>query len=84
MDFKTSKNFYSSMFLQLAAYTYMLELKDFEVEQVCILLVNDKMCKHRIIRREELDLYIDTFLQLSDLFYNIYEINKDWGDLLKK
>lgn len=84
LDFKTSKNFYSSMFLQLAAYTYMLELKDFEVEQVCILLVNDKMCKHRIIRREELDLYIDTFLQLSDLFYNVYELNKDWGDLLKK
>ena len=72
------------MFLQLAAYTYMLELKDFEVEQVCILLVNDKMCKHRIIRREELDLYINTFLQLSDLFYNVYELNKDWGDLLKK
>lgn len=84
LDFKTSKNFYSSMFLQLAAYTYMLELKDFEVEQVCILLVNDKMCKHRIIRREELDLYINTFLQLSDLFYNVYELNKDWGDLLKK
>lgn len=84
LDFKTSKNFYSSMFLQLAAYTYMMELEELRVDQVCILLINDKMCKHRIIRREELDLYIETFLQLSDLFYNIYELNTQWGDLLKK
>lgn len=84
LDFKTSKNFYSSMFLQLAAYTYMMEMSDLKVEQVCILLINDKICKHRIIKREELDLYINTFLQLSDLFHNIYKLNTQWGDLLKK
>ena len=84
LDFKTSKNFYSSMFLQLSAYTYMMELLDYEVEQVCILLINEKMCKHKIIKREELDKYIATFLILTKLFYSIYDLNEEWGDLLEK
>lgn len=84
LDFKTSKNFYSSMFLQLSAYTYMMEMLDYEVEQVCILLINEKMCKHKILKRDELDKYIATFLILTKLFYQIYELNEDWGDLLEK
>ncbi len=84
LDFKTSKSFYSSMFLQLSAYTYMMEMLDYEVEQVCILLINEKMCKHKILKRDELDKYIATFLILTKLFYQIYELNEDWGDLLEK
>lgn len=84
LDFKTSKNFYSSMFLQLAAYTTMMEAKGYEVEQVAILLINDKMCKHRIIRREELDNYMEIFDLLAQFFYHIYALNEEWGDLLQK
>lgn len=84
LDFKTSKGFYSSMFLQLAAYTYMMELQGCEIDQVCILLINEKMCKHKILKREELDEYIEIFLILSKLFYKIYDLNKSWGDLLEK
>lgn len=84
LDFKTSKNFYSSMFLQLSAYTYMLEMLDYEVEQVCILLINEKLCKHKILKRDELDKYIATFLIMTKLFYEIYDLNQEWGDLLEK
>lgn len=84
LDFKTSKNFYSSMFLQLAAYTTMMEAIGYEVDQVAILLINDKMCKHRIIRREELDEYMEIFDLLAQLFYHIYDLNEYWGDLIQK
>jgi hypothetical protein len=57
---------------------------DYEVEQVCILLINEKICKHKILKRDELDKYIATFLILTKLFYQIYELNEDWGDLLEK
>lgn len=84
LDFKTSKNFYSSMFLQLAAYTTMMESIGYDVDQVAILLINDKICKHRIIRREELDEYMEIFDLLAQLFYHIYDLNEDWGDLIQK
>lgn len=82
LDFKTSKSFYSSMFLQLAAYTYMMEGKDYLVEQVAILLVNENYCKLKVIDRKELDEYINIFLILVELFYKIYDLNKEWKDLL--
>ncbi|WP_304576807.1 hypothetical protein [Romboutsia ilealis] len=82
LDFKTGKSFYSSMFLQLAAYTYMLEGKDYEVEQVAILIVNENYCKIKVIKRKDLNDYIDTFLVLVELFYKVYDLNKEWKDLL--
>lgn len=83
LDFKTSKAFYSSMFLQLAAYTYMLESKDYEVEQVAILIVNENYCKLKVIDRKDLNEYIDIFLILTELFYKVYELNQEWKDLLE-
>lgn len=82
LDFKTSKAFYSSMFLQLAAYTHMMEGQDYLVEQVAILLVNENYAKVKIVDRKELDEYIDIFLILTELFYKVYDLNEEWKDLL--
>ena len=83
LDFKTSKKFYSSMFIQLSAYYYMLNLHGYEVDQVCILLVNDKICMHKIMDVKDINDYIDTFLLLSKLFNKVYKLNEEWGDLLE-
>lgn len=82
LDFKSSKAFYSTMFLQLAGYTYMMEQNGYEVDQVCIMLINENYCRTKIISRDQLDEYINTFLLLVELYYKVYEINLEWKDLL--
>lgn len=83
LDFKTSKKFYSSMFIQLSAYYYMLNLKEYQVDQVCILLINDKICMHKIMKVEDINDYVDIFILLSKLFNKVYKVNEEWGDLLE-
>lgn len=75
LDYKTSKKVYSTHFLQLGAYTYMMEEQGEKVEQVTILIVNNK-CEEHTKSREEIQPYIDTFLILVELFYKWYDINK--------
>lgn len=82
LDFKTSKRFYSSHFIQLGAYTQLLEENDLNVEQVAILRIHDGECHLKVISREEVQQYVDIFNKLTDLFYMIYELNQEWGDLL--
>lgn len=75
IDFKTSKSVYSSMFLQLGAYTYMKELSGDIVEQVGILTVNKNKCYITLKTREEIQKYIDIFLDISKLYMDIYHLN---------
>lgn len=84
LDFKTSKSVYSSMFLQLGAYCYMLELHGYSVEQAGIVTVRDTQCFSTIKTREELQDYIDIFLVLSNFFHLWYDknVNDGWGDIL--
>lgn len=82
LDFKTSKKFYSSHFIQLGAYIQLLESNDYKVDQVAILRLKDGDYDIKIIKREEMEKYIETFNKLVDLFYMIYELNEEWGDLL--
>ena len=82
LDFKTSKRFYSSHFIQLGAYTQLLEEHGINVDQVAILRVRDGECDIKIISRDEIQQYIEIFNTLTDLFYMIYELNEEWGDLL--
>jgi hypothetical protein len=84
MDFKASKKFYSSMFLQLAAYCIMLEAQGLKVEQVCIVLVNDTGASSKFIQRGDLDPYIDSFNKLLDLFHSWFDLNEEhgWGSIL--
>lgn len=82
LDFKTSKNFYSTHFIQLGAYIQLLEEKDYKVEQVAILIIRDGEHKLKIIQRNEMDMYIDIFNKLTDLFYLVYDLNNVWKDLM--
>lgn len=82
LDFKTSKNFYSTHFIQLGAYIQLLEEKDYKVEQVAILIIRDGKHKMKIIPREEMNMYIEIFNKLTDLFYLVYDLNSIWKDLM--
>jgi uncharacterized protein YaaQ len=75
LDYKTSKKPYTTHFLQLGAYTYMMEEKGEKVEQVTILIVNEK-CEEHTKTREEIQPYIDAFILLVDLYNKWFEINK--------
>lgn len=82
LDFKTSKSFYSTHFIQLGAYIQLLEETGLKVEQVAILKIRDGIHKIKIIPRDEMDEYIEIFNRMTDLFYLIYELNKEWKDLM--
>ena len=82
LDFKTSKRFYSSHFIQLGAYIQLLESNGLDVEQVAILRIKEGECKLKTIDRNEMELYIEIFNKLTDLFYLVYELNEEWGDLI--
>lgn len=74
VDFKSGKNIYPSMFLQLGLYTVLLEEKGYTVERAGIVLANPMKAKNKFISREELQPYIDLALLLVEVFYRNYEI----------
>lgn len=84
VDFKTSKRFYSSMFLQLAAYIILLEEKGHTIEQVGIVRINETKFEEKFIPRAEMDEYIDTFKKLAIVFHAWYDLNlaEGWGSIL--
>jgi ATP-dependent exoDNAse (exonuclease V) beta subunit len=82
LDFKTSKRFYSSHFIQLGAYIQLLEANDYKVEQVAILRIREGDYDIKIINREDMNDYIELFNRLVEVFYLVYELNEEWGDLL--
>lgn len=86
VDFKTSKKFYSTMFLQLGAYVQLLEEQGKTVDQVMIVRVNIDRCSEKIMTREQIEPYVKTFNQLITLFHLWYELNEEdgWGDILGK
>lgn len=79
LDFKTSKKPYGSMFLQLAGYIILLEELGEKVDQVGILIVNDKEFSEKIINREDMDKYITTFKYLVSFFHAWYNISDEDG-----
>ena len=82
LDFKTSKRYYSSHFIQLGAYIQLLEANDYKVEQVAILRIREGDYDIKIINREDMNDYIELFNKLVEVFYLVYELNEEWGDLL--
>ena len=82
LDFKTSKKFYSSHFIQLGAYIQLLEYNDIYVKQVGIVQVSENGINLKIKSVEEMDEYVDLFNSLMNTFYMVYELNKEWGDML--
>ena len=82
IDFKTSKRFYSSHFIQLEAYIQLLEANEYNVDQVGILRIRDGYSELKLLQRDEMEKYIELFNKLTDIFYIVYDLNKEWGDLL--
>jgi hypothetical protein len=82
LDFKTSKRFYSSHFIQLGAYIQLLEAHDIFPAQVGICRIRDGKVELKLIKREDMIDYIDLFNSLLNTFYMVYELNKEWGDML--
>ena len=82
IDFKTSKRFYSSHFIQLGAYIQLLEANEYNVDQVGILRIRDGYSELKLLQRNEMEKYIELFNKLTDIFYIVYDLNKEWGDLL--
>ena len=82
LDFKTSKRFYSSHFIQLGAYIQLLEKHDIFVDQVGICRIKDGEVNIKLIQRSDMEQYIELFNKLTDVFYMVYELNKEWGDML--
>lgn len=72
VDFKTSKDIYPTMFVQLGLYIHLLELNGHEVERAGIVLANIKVAKHKFLTREQMEPYIQFGLKLVDI-YNINE-----------
>ena len=82
LDFKTSKRFYSSHFIQLGAYIQLVEANGNKVDQVAILRIKEGEYEIKIIQRDEMETYINLFNKLVDIFFIVYELNKEWGDLM--
>ena len=66
----------------MGAYIQLLEENSYEVEQVCILRIRDGEFDLKIISRDDMEKYIELFNKLTDVFYMVYDLNQDWGDLL--
>lgn len=86
LDFKTSGSVYATMFLQLAAYTIMMEEKGYRVDGVGIVHITEKGTTLYYKTRKELDKYIGTFKALATLFSLWYDVNIEdgWGNICEK
>ena len=86
IDFKTSKKFYSTMFLQLGAYVHMIEEQGDTVEQVAIVRINANKHKVKILTREEIEPYRLIFLKLAEVFHLLFDLSEaeGWTDLFEK
>ena len=82
IDFKTSKKFYSSHFIQLGAYIQLLESNNIHVEQVGILIIHENDWDLKLIDRSNMNDYINLFNNLVNVFYMIYDLNDEWHDLM--
>lgn len=86
LDYKSSSNVYASMFLQLAAYTIMMEERGYTVDAVGIIHITEKGTKLHYKKREELERYVVAFKALVILFNQWYDLNIEdgWGNICAK
>lgn len=82
IDFKTSKDIFPTMFLQLAGYIHLLEYNGYNVDKVAILrLDRRKLNSFNTLTktRKDMDKYIENFLMLKDIYINLDKIFKtEW------
>ena len=85
LDYKTSKNIYPSMFLQLSAYSLLIKENRpdlyTKLDGVGILSISEKNgIQEKYIPIDKIEkLYQPTFNSLVDIFYKWYDLNiEDW------
>lgn len=76
VDFKTSKTFHDTMFLQLGGYNKLLLEEGIEIDRAMIINVSENGCKMHPISRKHLDSF-------SNAFCTLYEFYKQWNSLDK-
>lgn len=76
IDWKTSKDFYKSMFIQLSAYKKLLNDNGYVVEQAGVVLLHEDKYKVKLLTLEELDIYYNIFSKAKELF-NSLEVSED-------
>ena len=74
------------MFLQLAAYTNIMEERGYKVVRVGIVHITEKGTKVHYKTRKEIERYIECFLFLVTLFHAWYNLNMEdgWGNICEK
>ena len=84
-DFKTSGDFYFSMYVQLAAYVRLYENETNEkIDDVAVLRMDKKfgniakLKKLSDIKNGDIDFYYYVFEQCLNLYRSIYLLEKDW------
>ena len=77
VDYKTSKQIRLSMFIQLALYCILLERNNLPVEQVGIVLINNKSGGHKFLSIKEMEKYIDIAKLLIKIFHKYYNLNEE-------
>jgi hypothetical protein len=80
LDFKTGKSIYLSMFLQLAAYTKLMELQNYEIDQVGIVSFSVNGVVEMYKEIEEIYEYILYFDDLVRIFnkHNKFCLEEGW------
>lgn len=79
VDYKTSKQIRLSMFIQLALYCILLKYHNLPVEQVGIVLINNKSGGHKFLSIDEMDKYIKVAKLLIKLFHEYYNLNEEYS-----
>jgi len=82
-DYKTSKSFYPSMFLQLAGYDLLLrEVKKIKVDQYMVILLDKKSGNKAKIKicdnTKEMSEYRECFKKLVDFYYSWIYIDQEY------
>lgn len=80
IDYKTSKNVYPTMYLQLAAYNKLLrEEENINIDKVAILILNKKKMEYKFYKMDV--SHLEKFYEpVFDSLLRVYEL---WSDNLK-
>lgn len=88
IDFKTSKDFYFTQFLQLASYANLYKINEYEeVEDVAILRLDKKYGEEaELLFMSQLPCgslsrYIKIFNKLVDIYYDVHSLETEWKHL---
>lgn len=74
LDFKTSKGFYDTMFIQLAAYNMLLNENNYYPDYFSILRVMPDKCYIKTIDKKKILIYERIFKLLLELYYVMNEL----------